>query len=64
MARIEESVSHSDLEMKFSDGTLSKELDMDLGEPGKQSIIRRVIDSFKPPLDGSYHSDNLKRKLA
>lgn len=22
-----------------------------------------MIDSFKPPLDGSYHSDNLKRKL-
>lgn len=29
----------------------------------KRNIIQRMVDSFKPPLDGSFHSDNLKKSL-
>ena len=59
------SPSSGDLEMKFSDGIMSKEteIDLDKKEDKNKNIVRRMIDSFKPPLDGSYHSDNLKRKL-
>ncbi|QEU58690.1 Tat2 [Kluyveromyces lactis] len=61
------SPSSGDLEMKFSDGIMSKETEIDLDKKEdknkNKNIVRRMIDSFKPPLDGSYHSDNLKRKL-
>lgn len=59
------SPSSGDLEMKFSEGIMSKEteIDLDKKEDKNKNIVRRMIDSFKPPLDGSYHSDNLKRKL-
>ncbi|CUS20991.1 LAQU0S02e03048g1_1 [Lachancea quebecensis] len=32
-------------------------------QAAKRNVIQRMVDSFKPPLDGSFHSDNLKRSL-
>ncbi|CDO91990.1 unnamed protein product [Kluyveromyces dobzhanskii CBS 2104] len=59
------SPSSDDLEMKYSDGSNCKEqhIEFDEAHLKQTNFVRRVIDSFKPPLDGSYHSDNLKRKL-
>ncbi|KAG0677097.1 aromatic amino acid transmembrane transporter tat2 [Kluyveromyces marxianus] len=63
------SPSSGDLEMKFSDNTVTKEVEADLDDrtsgscSKRRTLLTRMVDSFKPPLDGSYHSDNLKRKL-
>lgn len=32
-------------------------------EPPKRNIFQRIIDSFKPPVDGSFDTSNLKRTL-
>lgn len=61
---LEDTVSPMDLEAKFSDDSkVDKELEIEVKEQKYRNVFQRMFDSFKPPADGSYHSDNLKRKL-